>query len=651
MTQYPRRTLLGGIGMTIAASVTAGVATADETTAASTGPEFDSVLSFLPGTVASESMMLTVTDLERQLEANEPHDPASLGGGFQIQPDDVSKTALVYSLGEDLSRPIKVLTGDIDLEGDVEAEDSHAGIDYERYETDEVVAAVTDDVVIIAPDTPTVEDALEANAGETDRLLEADSRLEEGLETYDAADGLTVSLTDEYYLPDKYDDVAIEYVVQAMTVIDPDTIEMRFGIRFEDEDDVTDALIESLTGEYAYVSTREDPEVEVDGSLATVTVERDLEAERAIQEHDSPGFLRVDRDIDLDDDYLEIEVGRGDPTPIEDLTLEVGDEEYDREIWADGHGTLEEGDTIRIEMDDVEPNLSLHLSHDHELGSSGSGTTILGNLRFAFEYDHDEETLSVEYEDDFPLDGDGVSLAVYDHGDADWVRPDEDEPEPRTTVQPWEDQTVSQGDAHTLEDVHPGDEIVVGWNGISRRDGLRQYQVNPPGVVSFEYDYAAKTLSATLEPSAEDEGDDLQPAAAYELRIDEEPTASQWADEAESVPAEGTTVTVDDVEIGVRATAVWGDDELRVGSTRTMPSVLLEATDGTIEHVGGDVLAGSDLEAEVWTESDRETIDLEDEIDGEFTEGDTLEVDDDVQNLTLVYDDEHRIGWVDTTRE
>ncbi|RQH01847.1 hypothetical protein [Natrarchaeobius oligotrophus] len=647
MTRCPRRTLLRGIGATAAVSMASVAASAAEDDAESADRSFESLRSFLPASVESETMTVSIVDFERQLEADEPHERAPLGGQFRIEPETVSKSALVYTLDESYSRPIKVLTGDVELEGDAESERSYAGIEYERYETDDAVAAVTDDVVVIAEDAETIENALAAGAGDADRLLEAKPVLEEGLEAVENADSRTIHVTDDHHVVD--DDVETEYVVHASTVLDPDTIEMTVGIELADAAAVTDELVETLTAELAY--TPAEPSVDVDGSFVAMTYERDLEAERAANEHDSPGFLRVDRDFDLDDEYLEIEIGRGDPTPIEDLTLEVDDEEYDRDVWADGHGTLEEGDTIRIEMDDVEPALSVRLSHDHELGSSGSGTTILNHFRFEFAHDFRDETLAVEYADDFPLDGDRVHLAVYDHDDAGWVRPDEDEPEPRITAQPWDGETVSEGDRHVLEDVRPGDELVVGWDGTSRRDGVGRYQVAPPGTAAFEYDYDDRTLSATLEPPAEDESDDPQPAAGYELRIDEEQATSQWADDVEFVPAEGTTITVDDVDVGAHVTAVWGDDELYVSGTRAMPSVELEVDDGTVEHVGGDALPASSLEVEGWTEDETVTTSLADEVDGEFDEGSAFEVDDDVQHLTLVYDDEHRIGWANTTRE
>lgn len=647
MEKCPRRTLLGGIGTTITVALAGNAATAaDErsTTAADTDESvssmFEPVLDYLPASVAEDSMVLATTDVERQLEADEPHGPRPLGGTLEIEPESVSKKALVYAQEDGFSRPIEVLTGDIELEDDGESRETDDGVSYEYYDEGRVLAGATDDVVVLADERETIEDALGAGADETDRLLETESLLEEALETYDGVDSCHVQIGDDEMLTlpidtNENDDV-VRYMVYAATVIDSDTIEVKRGIEFTDESFVTDELVDALGAELGYMAVEDEPTVEVDDTLVTATVTRDLELERAVREHDSPGFLRPSRDIDPDDDVLEIELGRGDPTPIEDLTLELDDEEYDREIWADGHGKLEEGDTIEVDMDDVEPNLSIRLRHDHELGSSASGTTILSHFRFRFDYDVDSETVTVEYGDEYPLDGDRVFLAAYE--ERPYHRPDEDEPEPRAETRPWTDETLSSGDTGTLEGIQPGDRIVVGWDGTSSQDGIGHFRARPPGMVRFDYEYESETLSATLE--LEDE----RSAEKYELLVDDEPAETQWADEATTVES-GATIEVADVPIGSDVTVVW-DDGVRVGGTRPLPQIDLAYDDGNVEHAGGDVLPGSKLEARVWTEDERLEVDLDDQIDGEFETGDSFSVDaDEIRSVTLIYDDQYRIGY------
>ncbi|TYL38570.1 hypothetical protein CV102_12285 [Natronococcus pandeyae] len=652
MKQCPRRTLLGGIGTTITVALAGNAAAAadDRSASAADADEsavstFESVLDYLPASVAEDSMMLTATDVERQLEADEPHERRPFGGAFEIEPESVSKKALVYANEDGFSRPIKVLTGDIELEGDNESRETDGGVSYEYYDDGRVLAGVADDVVVLADERETIEDAFDAGADETERLLEAESVLEEALETYDGVDSCHVQIGDDedLHLPIDVDDEddAIRYLVHGTTVVDSDTIEMTHGIEFADESFVTEELVDALGADLGYMAVKDEPTVEVDETLVTATLTRDLELERAVREHDSPGFLRPSRNIDPDDDVLEIELGRGDPTPVEDLTLELDGEEYDREIWADGHGKLEEGDMIEVDMDDVEPNLSVRLHHDHELGSSGSGTTILSHFRFTFDYDVDSETVTAEYGDEYPLDGDRVFLAAYE--ERHHYRPGEDEPEPRAESQPWTDETLSSGDTGTLEGVQPGDRIVVGWDGTSSQDSIGHFRARPPGRVRFDYEYESETLSATLE--LEDE----RSADRYELLVDDEPADTQWVDEATTVES-GATIDVSDVPVGSDVTVVW-DDDVRVSGTRPQPRVDLVYDDGDVEHLDGDALPASKLEARVWTEDERLEIDLVDQIDGEFEVGDSFTVDaDEIHGVTLIYDEQHRIGHAYPTR-
>ncbi|WP_222918028.1 hypothetical protein [Natrinema sp. SYSU A 869] len=662
MPQCPRRALLGSIGTTMTVALAGNAVSATDAAVQSDGDSelasVSSLLDYFPASAHSDSLMARMIDFERRREANEPTEPHPTTGPFQIDAESVSKQAIVYSTEDGYSTPINVISGDFDLgsegetretDGGVEYErhETDGGVEYERHETDEMVAGVTDTVAVLAEDNETIGDAFAANAGETERLLDAEPLLEEAFDLFagDSA-GYHVRIGGSYQPSNISDDVTVEYIAQALTVLGPDTIEMNTAIAFEDASNVTDELVESLKGEMSYMATIGEPEVEVDGSVVTVSVERDLEAERKVREHESPGYLQPERDVDLDDDILEIEIGRGDPTPIEDLTLEVGGEEYDRDIWADGHGTLEEGDTIVIDMDDVEPNLSIRLRHDHELGGSSSGTTILSRFQFEYDYDVDAGTLTVEYADEFPLDGEQVSIVAYDEQPT--YRAREDGVEPRTTVQPWSG-TMSTGDKATVEDVRPGDTVLVCWDGTTHQDSIAQFRARPPGAVEFNYDFESETLSATLR--FEDEGE--RSADEYELLIDDEPADTQWTDEAETVTS-GATIEVDDVEVGADVTAVWGEDEIHVGGTHPRPRIQLELDEDeeTIEHVGGDSVPASELTLHVRAADESTEIDLDEEIDGEFAEGDTVPVDaDEIQYATLRYGDVRSVGYVHPPRE
>ncbi|WP_245779393.1 hypothetical protein [Halostagnicola kamekurae] len=631
-----------------------------------TESSFDDVLAYLPASVAEDSMGVAVTNYERMREADQPYGPSPPINTAEMDASNVSKSAFVTSYTDEYSQPLTVLSGDIELPESTDSSETDAGVEYEYYEPEsDGVVGSDGDVVVGSTDRETVEAAFDANAGEADRLLEAESAIESGLSTFPESDARSVQISDEQPTLGGFEDVDIEYSVTAQTVIDADTMEMSVGIELADESDATDELIETLESQFAYAATTGEPSVEVDGSFVSTTVTRDLAAERAVREHESPGYLQVERDFDIeDDDLLEIEIGRGDPTPIEDLTLEIDDEPYDREIWADGHGKLEEGDTIVVDMDDVEPNLSVSLTHEHELGSSSSRTTILSHFRFESSYDIDSGELTLEYADDFSLDGEEVFLAVYDERPI--YRLDEDGSEPRVSTQPWDGETMSEGDTATVEDVEVGDTVIVGWKGTDYDDSIWQHQADPPGRARFEYEYDSETLEATLDfapisPDSESEPtDDVERSASeYELQIDGEPADTQWTDEFETVST-GATLEIDDVAVGSDVEAVWAETDTPIGRTQTQPSIDLAYDGGTVEHVGGDALPAADLEAEIWAENGSYTLALGDEIDGDFEDGDSFTVDaesvtdrsgDDVDEIGAVnhvlvrYDGQYQVGY------
>ncbi|QCC59786.1 hypothetical protein NP511_15445 [Natrinema thermotolerans] len=650
MPQYPRRTLLGSIGttMTVALAGNAVSATDGRSTNDVGSPAFDSLFDYFPASAESDSMAVVTRDLEQQRKANDPYGHMSTGSGFGIDPESISKQAFVYATDDDaFSMPIVVIAGDFELEDDGDIRETDGGVEYERREDNEMVAAVTETVVVAAENDERIGEALAANAGEAKRLLDAEPLLEEAFGLFDGEHAdYTVQIGEGYQFPDFTDDAAIEYSARATTVLDPDTLEVNIGVAFADATEITDELVDTLTSELRYMALTGEPTVERDGSLVTITAERDLAAEREANDHESPGSLRPEEDIDLEDDQLEIEIGRGDPTPVEDLTLEVGGEEYDRDIWTNSHGTLEEGDTIVIDMDDVEPNLSITLTHDHAAGSSTSGTSILDRFEFEYDYDVDAGTPTVEYADEFPLEGERVSIAVYD--ERPWYHSPDEEVEPRTTAQPWSG-TMRSGDGTTLEDIRPGDTVLVCWDGTTMEDSIAHFRAQPPGTVAFDYDFERKTLSATLELE-----DGERPADAYELLIDDEPAETQWADEADTVSS-GATIEVDDVAAGSDVTVVWGDDDVRVSGTHPRPRIELEFDEdqGVIEHVGGDSVAASELTLRVMTEDGFSEIDLGEEIDGEFEQGDTVSVDaDEIRYAMLSYDGTSgSIGHVVPSRE
>lgn len=624
MRNCPRRTIIGSIGAALGAGVFGSAVTAgdpqqrtsapgsaadDANTVQSDGGDPDSLLPYLPASLEDEQLAVTAVDVAQMETANTPNEYTT-PMRYRDAIDDVDAIVSVQTFGESFSQPLTVLAGTAELPGEpVEETDA-----YDRYDLDRGAAAVLDDVTLFAEEVDTLEAAVDAGAGDEDRLLEAMPTLEDGLEAYDDA-ALRMAASGNEHIADQLgvdlDD--IRFLVRAVTVVDEDTLEVRFVVEFTDEDYVTDDTVEAL--EQSIPADRHgEMETSTDGARIVVTAVRDLAAERRMREHDSPSGLMT-RSVDLDGEYIDVEIRRGDPTPVEDLTLEVGGEEYEKAIWADGAETIEAGDRIRIRTEDVEPNLRVELTHEMEYGTHTSGTRLLSHFRFDFEYDP-AGTLAIEYADDFPLDGDEIYVGVVDED-----RYYRNERTERTT-RPWAGQELTAGDAASIDDVEPGQTVVVGYGGTDFESALARYRVEPPGHVSFDYDAESGVLEATLEVTSD------QPASAYELRVDDEPASTQWADEFDTITDEAT-VECSGLEYGTRVTVRWGDDELWVGSTTVLPSVeieLVEDEDGdvAVEHAGGEAVPVDDLELGGWSGEDRITVDVSEELDGTFAEGDRI---------------------------
>ncbi|GAB3031718.1 hypothetical protein [Natronobiforma cellulositropha] len=664
MDKCPRRSLLGGIGTTITLGVAGCLSRPDD--GASTAPgndssqsdaeddaaeddaddgdaaasetdddQFTPLLEYLPASLGDE-IVLFALDVSTLSEVDDPYmgGTPSIVGDFAVDESSITTMVAVENQAE-YSNPITVLGGNVTLEDDGDARETSAGVTYEFYEGDERVAGALEDALVIAESETRLEESLEAGSGAGVHLADAEPVFADALEAVPDADRQHVFLPGPDDEPDDVlDPAAVRFATHAITVVDPDTMEITLAVEFDDADDVTDDVLERLEDDLAGQPGHDEPTVTVDDAFVVASTTLDLvamrEAEERRQETDSPRF-RSPREIDFDADYVELEITQGDPTPVEELTLEVGDEAYDPDIWTDGQDTIAEGDTIRIAMEEVEPNLSLRLRHEFEYGGSSSGTTLLSTFRFDTAYDLESETLELTYEDDHPLDGDHLHLAVFG-ADADFRDP------PLESSQPWAGEVLAEGASASLEGVSPGQRAIVGWKGDERGDSIFSHQPRPPGFATADYDYEAQTLSVSLEL------EESRPASEFTLLVEDEPAARQWADEGTTVE-DGATVTLEDVDVGTNGVVVWGDDEVRVTGFSASPSVDLELREGGSElaHVGGPALPVERLELRVRTADDLETVSVEDPGEA-FSEGETITLDaDEVEHVTLTYDG-HVVG-------
>lgn len=595
-----------------------------------------SLFEFVPASIAADTMSVSAAVPGPLQELPSWYRHVSIGQRLDIDPTNVDRQVVVTS-GERNKRVI-VLAGDFELEGEpVRAE--HDGVEFDRYEIDDGVAAAYDDHLVVAGSNDVLTDAIDARRGAADRLLEQHSGVESGLA---AAEG--DHLTSVYFgigesVAGQFDveAEAVRYLRYSVTVPDSETIGTTYGLEFDDADAVTDdvatAFAEEITEHRG--PFLEEPSTSADGTTLTVSFVEDLAARREMEDHESPAGLHV-RDVDQDDEYVEIELGYGDPTPVEDLTLELGGEVYDPEIWADGAETVEAGDVLRVRMDDVEPGTEVTLRHEMNGVVSTSSTSLLRHLEFEFDRDPERGTIAVTYRDEYPLPGDDLTIAVFDADG--WKRPPEIEP--GRTIQPWTGDSVEAGDRAEIEGVEYGQWVLVTFGGDSFDDAVSRHLFRPPGTASFEHDPEADRLAVSLEF----EHHDSRPADEYEIRVDEEPADVQWGDDGRI--ESGATVHLEAPAFGTRVTVVWTDGEIPVGSTRIEPTVDVEFRRGddlVLEHVGGQALPVEKLDLHATGDDVRSHVRLEEVAEGRFEEGDTIEVEleadlEDVEVIFLVYD-------------
>jgi hypothetical protein len=645
MQDSPRRQVLRSIGTALSIATLGSVsATASDGRPGrstvldrtwSDAAEFGELFEYVPASAAGDEFVFGGIDYAAMREANREGATSVPARGLDVDTDALSKGVVLQNSQVGGSVELLILTGDVSLDGEGEVVEGPSGTEYERYERGENVVAAVDDRLVVASSDDLLDDALAAKAGDTEPLLDASDVVSDGIDAFGDADTRAVMVGEEVGYGQAFD-AAVRYSGYATTVRDPDTLERTFLFGLADESD-TERVAETLREEGFY-GDGENTTVETDDAVVTVTTVIDLAARRRAREHDSPGGLRVDRDeLRNADEYVELRVTSGESTPVDELTLEVGGETYDRSVWAGDRERIAEGDTIRIRASDVEPNLEVTLTHETEYATSASTTHLLGNLEFVFDYAFDTRTLDLEYGDTVEIDGDELSVVVFE-GRQWWRRDDDDETRTET---PWTDETLAEGDTTSLDEVDPGETVVVTYGGTEPQDGIAYFRPEPPGEATLEYDFAARTVTATLALS------EPRPAAEYEVRVDGDPADTQWTDSADTV-SDGDSLTIEDVPVGTTVAVVWGEDAARLAVERTVPTIELDLAFGdevSLEHVEGDAVPASKLTAHVWNDG-RTLVDVGDEIDGEFTPGDSVPLGvESLEHVSLMYEDQYYVGF------
>lgn len=662
MVDWSRRKLLAGVGSSVALA-TAGCASSEdekpdeeteETPKDDGEPEetdteqpdedseesekqsgtFGSLLGYLPETEQTDVPNVYAADVTAMNRLNEPLDSfASEYSLSYLEPhtEKVSRAVGINQNGGASGSPLSVFEGEITPDTESESRETAAGEEYEYYELSGRVAAVNDGITIVADSDAIIEAAFGAKQGEASSYVEAREITDVVTDQFTGADLILASAPQDDFAG-IFEGVSAEelsHFALGLTVHGPDTVESRFEIVFTDPALVTEKRIKRIE-ELATGIGRSMGEgtATVDGGRVTVRESIDLAKVRKAEEIESPD-LDYPHDVDLSSEYLEIDIREGDDVPLDELTLQVNGETYDPGTWARDQESIGEGDTIYIATEDIEPNTQITLEHNHEYGTNASSTQILSHLRFEPSYDKNSQTATLTYRDDVKLDGDHINVAVYEgdrYGNGG---------EKLRSSQPVSGGTLENGDELTVENVDPGQSIIVGWKSDSWEDSLYNHTISPPGNATFEYDHSTDTLTVTLKL------ENAQDASNYELRVEDEPTDTQWSDEYSTVE-DGDSLTVDGLSIQDQVTLMWTPTDSHVDTHWISPPgrVSFEYDPGSKE-----------ITATMELDSEQDAADYEILVNGDTAEtqwtdqGDTVSGGDTVTLSGLSPGDRVRVSW------
>jgi hypothetical protein len=522
------------------------------------GGEFGSLLAYLPQTSETDVPNVYASDVTAMNELNEPFDSfASQYSLSYLQPhtDAVSKAVGINDNGGSTGAPLSVFEGEISPDAEGETRQGEGAEEFEFYDLSDRVVAVLDGVSVVGASEGVVESALAAKRGEETRYQDEHEGTDLITDRFPDADLVLAAAPGENLstIFNKLDKEDISHFALTITVHGPDTLEARLEFAFADAALITDSRIKTIKSLATGIGpTGKEGTATVEENQVTVRTSVDLERVRKAQEIESPQ-LGVTRGIDLESDYVRIEVREGDQTPTDELEVRVNEETYDPDIWAQDQEEIGSDDTIYIATDDVEPNTTVTLEHSHEYGTEASTMSLLSRLRFGLSYDRKEGAATLTYRDDVELDGDQLHVAVYEGGRYGIGG------EKLSASQPWTGETVTAGDTATVDDVDPGQAVLVGWSGDTQEESLYTENVSPPGSASFEFDQEADTLTVTLEL------EDTWDAGKYELRVEGEPADTQWTDNGGTVE-DGDTLTLDGLSVGDEVSVVWTPTGARVST-------------------------------------------------------------------------------------
>ena len=219
------------------------------------------------------------------------------------------------------------------------------------------------------------------------------------------------------------------------------------------------------------------------------------------------------------------------------------------------------------------------------------GRSVVGGGALESEFDPEANALVVTYTGDRPVETDRLAVAVTPFGD----------PQDATTrsLSEFAGDGLDPDEQFRIDGVRPGDEVLI---AVEIDDGTT---VGSRAVLATAVDAPGEfTVEPGDQVTVTYEGD-RRPAGQYRVVVEDDPTATQFDDEYETLTG-GEQVTVD-AELGDRIEVQWvaRATPVPVASETVTPEASFEATfdadsgDLTLTYVEGDPLDADRLLVEV----------------------------------------------------
>ncbi len=409
-----------------------------------------------------------------------------------------------------------------------------------------------------------------------------------------------------------------------------------YAVRFADADDASETAIEEVLRANEDLAT--DTEIEVQQYDRTVVASFVTDPPPAAQPDDSPDVRFF---LDERDGEPTLVVRGSDSVDTANLEFRV-DGEAETPPWGDRETPIEPGESFTIEVGALRSVVVWWLDPERENVEQPLGQNVTGED--AFETASRSGTFVLTYTGDRSVDADRLTVRARRLGG------DGDELERPLTE--FVGDRLESGDEVRLEDVEPGDGVTLmlsiddGTSVTSRT--VFGTQVSPPGAVAIDAGDGDVTLTYTGPE---------QPAGNYRVTVDDEPAATQFADEYDTL-TEGDRVTVQ-ADLGDAVVVEWtaGPDPVPVASETLTPEATFDAAydpdDGavTVTYRDGEPIDADRLLVDVFPRSVRANRDAWSEAYDTVEPGDsvTIAVDGDTtpEQAVVVFDESTLLARID----